>query len=77
MRMTTTASTDPQQKMMLYIMPAFMLLFFNQMPSGLTLYYTLFNFLTIAQQQWLTPPSTVVPETLVMADSVKMKRKKS
>jgi len=76
MRMTSTASTEPQQKIMLYTIPAFMLLFFNQMPSGLTLYYTLFNFLTIAQQQWLTPASTIVIETPgVEVESVRMKRK--
>ncbi|MDP8238496.1 MAG: membrane protein insertase YidC [Candidatus Hatepunaea meridiana] len=47
--------TDPNQKMMLYFMPIFMTLIFNQFPSGLTLYYTLFNVLTIVQQK-ITPP---------------------
>ncbi|MCF7809402.1 membrane protein insertase YidC [bacterium] len=47
--------TDPNQKMMLYIMPVFMTLIFNQFPSGLTLYYTLFNVLTLVQQR-ITPP---------------------
>lgn len=49
MRMTMT---DPNQKMMLYFMPIMMLLIFNQLPSGLTLYYTVFNFLSAAQQHW-------------------------
>jgi YidC/Oxa1 family membrane protein insertase len=42
---------DPKQKAMVYIMPIFMLLIFNQFPSGLNLYYTMFNVLTIIQQQ--------------------------
>jgi YidC/Oxa1 family membrane protein insertase len=43
--------TDPNQKMMLYIMPVFLVLIFNKMPAGLTLYYTLFNILTLLQQR--------------------------
>ncbi|MFH0764862.1 MAG: membrane protein insertase YidC [Calditrichota bacterium] len=47
--------TDPNQKMMLYFMPIFLTLIFNQFPSGLTLYYTLFNVWTLVQQK-ITPP---------------------
>ncbi len=43
---------DPKQKAMVYMMPVFMLLIFNQFPSGLNLYYTMFNLLTIIQQRW-------------------------
>ncbi len=43
---------DPKQKAMVYVMPIFMLLIFNQFPSGLNLYYTLFNVLTIIQQKF-------------------------
>jgi YidC/Oxa1 family membrane protein insertase len=43
---------DPKQKAMVYIMPIFMLLIFNQFPSGLNLYYTLFNVFTIIQQKF-------------------------
>jgi YidC/Oxa1 family membrane protein insertase len=43
---------DPTQKMMLYFMPVFMLLLFNTFPSGLTLYYTLFNILSALQQHF-------------------------
>lgn len=49
--MSRMTMTDPNQKAMLYVMPVMMLLIFNQMPSGLTLYYTLFNLLSVAQQQ--------------------------
>jgi len=44
---------DPKQKAMVYLMPIFMLLIFNQFPSGLNLYYTLFNVWTILQQQFI------------------------
>ncbi len=43
---------DPKQKALVYIMPVFMLLIFNRFPSGLNLYYTLFNLLTIIQQKF-------------------------
>lgn len=45
--------SDPRQKMMMYFMPVFFLLLFNTFPSGLNLYYTLFNFLTILQQKFV------------------------
>lgn len=44
---------DPKQKAMVYMMPIFMLLIFNQFPSGLNLYYTMFNLLTIIQQKFI------------------------
>ena len=54
--------TDPNQKMMLYFMPIFMTLIFNQFPSGLTLYYTLFNIWTMLQQR-ITPPPRLATAT--------------
>lgn len=49
-----------QQKYMSYFMTGFFTLLFNNFPSGLNLYYTLFNILTILQQKFLTPhPHTV------------------
>ncbi|NQS99035.1 MAG: membrane protein insertase YidC [candidate division Zixibacteria bacterium] len=44
---------DPSQKMMLYFMPIFLTLIFNNFPSGLTLYYTLFNIFSVVQQRML------------------------
>ncbi|MFQ6677434.1 MAG: membrane protein insertase YidC [Fidelibacterota bacterium] len=44
-----------QQKIMSYFMTGFFTLLFNNFPSGLNLYYTLFNVLTILQQKFLTP----------------------
>ena len=41
--------TDPKQKSMMYIMPVFMLFIFYSLPSGLNLYYTIFNLLSMVQ----------------------------
>ena len=42
--------TDPRQAAMTYFMPVLMVLFFYSLPSGLVLYWTANNFMTIAQQ---------------------------
>jgi YidC/Oxa1 family membrane protein insertase len=41
---------DPRQKMMVYLMPVMFTLLFNSFPSGLNLYYAIFNVLSIGQQ---------------------------
>ena len=48
--MSPASAQQPQQKMMMYFMTGFFFLLFNSFPSGLNLYYTLFNILTILQQ---------------------------
>ena len=50
-KMMAGPSQQPQQKMMQYTMSFFFFFIFNSFPSGLNLYYTLFNILTIAQQK--------------------------
>ncbi|MBC8465658.1 membrane protein insertase YidC [bacterium] len=52
--------SDPNQKMLLYFMPIFLTLIFNNFPSGLTLYYTLFNIWTLVQQKITPPPVLAV-----------------
>ena len=64
---------DPKQKMMVYIMPIFMLLIFNRFPSGLNLYYTLFNLFTIVQQKFISKGSEKEP---VIKQTKKIKGKK-
>ena len=54
MKSAPTGQGPAQQKFMMYFMNGFFVLIFNQFPSGLVLYYTLFNILTIAQQKYLT-----------------------
>jgi YidC/Oxa1 family membrane protein insertase len=50
----TPAVGDPaQRKMMLFLMPAMMTFFFISMPSGLCLYYFVFNIVGLAQTWWL------------------------
>lgn len=41
--------TDPKQKMMSYFMPLFMIFIFYSLPSGLNLYYAVFNILSMLQ----------------------------
>jgi YidC/Oxa1 family membrane protein insertase len=44
------STTDPRQKAMVWMMPIMMTLLFNGFPSGLNLYYFVFNLLSIGQQ---------------------------
>jgi YidC/Oxa1 family membrane protein insertase len=46
--------TDPQQKAMVYVMPVFLTILFMNFPSGLNLYYFVFNLLSIGQQYYIT-----------------------
>jgi len=45
---------DPQQQAMIYIMPVMLTFLFMSFPSGLNLYYFLFNLFSIAQQYYVT-----------------------
>lgn len=47
--------TDPNQKFMTTLMPVMFIFLFNNFPSGLTLYYTLFNLLSWGQQKLMKP----------------------
>ncbi|HPC34998.1 MAG TPA: membrane protein insertase YidC [Candidatus Marinimicrobia bacterium] len=49
------ASGNQQQKVMTYFMTIFFFFLFNQFPSGLNLYYTLYNILSIVQQKYFPP----------------------
>lgn len=44
---------DPRQKSMVWMMPLMMWLLFNSFPSGLNLYYFVFNALSIGQQMYV------------------------
>jgi YidC/Oxa1 family membrane protein insertase len=50
----TTPQMQMQQKMMMWIMPPFMLILFLNFASGLNLYYVVSNIATIPQQLWFT-----------------------
>ena len=44
---------DPKQQMLIYIMPIMLTILFMSFPSGLNLYYFMFNILSIAQQYYI------------------------
>ena len=52
-KITPTTQTNDQMKIMMWMFPAMMLLFFNNMPAGLALYYLMFNIFSIAQQAYI------------------------
>jgi len=54
--------TDPKQKAMVYMMPIMMTLLFFSFPSGLNLYYFIFNLLSIGQQYYQTKIKKPDPE---------------
>jgi YidC/Oxa1 family membrane protein insertase len=45
--------TDPKQKAMIYLMPVFMIFIFYSLPSGLNLYYAVFNVLSMFQTRMI------------------------
>lgn len=64
--------TDPNQKALVYVMPIMLTLMFSYLPSGLNLYYLVFNILGILQQVWMTKFSK---KTLTLADLKRMPKK--
>jgi YidC/Oxa1 family membrane protein insertase len=68
----TQAPAAGQQKYSMYFMNVFFLFIFYRFPSGLNLYYTVFNALTIIQQKYFTP----VPAPVEPPAPAKGKRKK-
>ncbi len=57
-KITPTAQTNDQMKALLYIFPVMMLLFFNNLPAGLGLYYLMFNIFSIAQTWYINKTSS-------------------
>lgn len=53
MQMTAVSSPDPSAKFAMYFMNGFFILLFNTFPSGLNLYYTVYNILNFLQQRQL------------------------
>jgi YidC/Oxa1 family membrane protein insertase len=41
---------DPRQKMMVYLMPGIFFFMFMSFPAGLTLYWTIYNILSVFEQ---------------------------
>lgn len=53
--------TDPRQKTLIYMMPVMFTLMFSYFPSGLNLYYFMFNLLSIGQQVYINKFSSNRP----------------
>ena len=65
--------TDPKQKPMMMIMPVFMTFIFYSFPSGLNLYYSIFNVLSMAQTRMIKkkPAENGKVDNKVVAKSAK------
>jgi YidC/Oxa1 family membrane protein insertase len=57
-KITPSTQSNEQMKVMMYMFPAMMLLFFNNMPAGLGLYYLMFNIFSVAQQFYINKTTT-------------------
>ncbi len=64
--------TDPRQKGLVYIMPIMFTLLFSNFPSGLNLYYFIFNLIGILQQVYMNKFSS---KKLTLADLKRMPKK--
>lgn len=65
---------DPRQKSMVYIMPLMFWFLFNSFPSGLNLYYFMFNILSIGQQYLINKRHEDEPLTKVVKKDGKKKQ---
>ena len=57
-KMMAAPNADANQKTMMYVMNVFFLFLFYSFPSGLNLYYFVFNLLSIIQQKYMIPNPT-------------------
>ncbi len=67
---------DPQQQVLVWMMPIMMLLFSGSMPSGLVLYWTISNLFSMAQTWIVNPSPAKVPEVGTVAHVGKGHHKK-
>ncbi|MBX3043937.1 MAG: membrane protein insertase YidC [Candidatus Kapabacteria bacterium] len=63
--------TDPRQKTLIYMMPVMFTLMFSYFPSGLNLYYFMFNLLSIGQQLYINKYSSNRPTLETLKQSPK------
>jgi YidC/Oxa1 family membrane protein insertase len=76
-KITPTTQSNEQMKVMMYMFPAMMLLFFNNMPAGLGLYYLMFNIFSVAQQFYINKTTTAadMPQVNLVAPASKRQKK--
>ena len=65
--------TDPKQKTMAYMMPIIFTFMFNGLPSGVALYYFMFNIFGLAQQLYLTKIAKPITLESIKVDPKKQK----
>ena len=66
--------TDPRQKSLVYVMPVMFTLMFSNFPSGLNLYYFMFNLIGIGQQIYINKYSS---QTLTLEQLKQAPKKES
>lgn len=62
MKMQSTAAAGMQGKIFMYVMPVFLLVIFNRLPSGLSLYYLCYNIFSVVQQKLISTGSKETSE---------------
>ena len=67
---------DPNQKMMIYFMPIFRLVLFNNFPSGLVLYWTLSSAFGLLQQWYMNKQSPAVIATVPFVEPIRTNKKR-
>lgn len=72
----TTSTADQTQRMMLYLMPVFIIWISTTVPSGLVLYWIVFNLAGFAQQYYVNKQPTPELKEVVPESEVKGSRKK-
>lgn len=72
-KLMASPSSGTQQKVSMYAMNVFFLFLFYSFPSGLNLYYSVFNLLSIVQQKYLTPAPAPVKKQSVATKPQKKK----
>jgi YidC/Oxa1 family membrane protein insertase len=65
--------TDPRQKSMAYLMPIIFTFMFNKLPSGVALYYLMFNLFGLGQQFYITKIAAPIDLESMKADPKKAK----
>jgi YidC/Oxa1 family membrane protein insertase len=53
MQLSGQTASNPQMKFLPFIMPVVLFVFFNNLASGLSLYYFVYNMVSIAQQAYI------------------------
>ena len=65
--------SDPRQKSMMYLMPVIFTFMFNRLPSGVALYYFMFNIFGLAQQFYIAKIASPITLESIKVDPKKQK----